>query len=185
MSSLFGPSTPQPTLYQTLHPSAAKPQPVSKKTDKTPAIKIATSNLFDLNPSKDNASLLFNLELDYLGGQDIINFLRTDTVNGAIQDNVIKGISEINQNYGSLNIFKLQNIESEYFDNFDINLLDHIPDPVNDLSINEIFLNSGTNYYIDNYTGQITFYFINLNNQKIEIEFLQVKSNLNSTIFSS
>ena len=162
------------------------------------AIKVATSNLFNLGEPPNNPDTLTDLLFEDIGGQDIINVLRTDTVNGiSVKNNLISNLANINDKYGSLKIIPLSGSESDRFQAFEIDLLGYIPDIIVDLGYTSGQDNSKVtyptgnyssvfpaNYYVDS-SGNITFYFVNLNNEQIEVEFLNIDANLGATKFIS
>ena len=165
-------------------------KPVNPKPDTTATVnnkknnfvKVATKELFNLGDPPNNPNTLVDLYLEDMGGQDIINITRTDTVNGiSIANNKIVNLTNINDKHNSLNIIPLNNPESEYFASFQLDLLSYIPDPAFDLTT--YLTNTGTTYYVD-ILGNITFYFINLNNEEVEVQFLNIDANLGETKFT-
>lgn len=78
----------------------------------------------DLVPIEVMADLLF----EEIGGQELINIARNDTING--QSTVyrpIKNLSKLALRYSPLNIVALQNTSNSYFNNFPIKLDERTP----------------------------------------------------------
>jgi hypothetical protein len=170
---------------------SAKPATVTKvavSAAPKDVIKVATSNLFNLGEPPINPDTLTDLLFQEMGGQDIINVLRTDTVNGSsFKNNVITNLSTINEKFNSLNLITMSGESSGYFKSMHYELLDHIPEGktliagVDPLPVT-VVSNVPTNYYVDPVTGDITFYFSGLSDdQQVQFEFIEMKRNPKST----
>ncbi|CAB4242196.1 hypothetical protein UFOVP222_46 [uncultured Caudovirales phage] len=190
---------PAGTTVPSVSTLSAKPievLPVATKLAKS-VIKVATSNLFNLGEPPTNPDTLTNLLFEDIGGQDIINVLRTDTVNGAsFKNNMIVNLTSINQNYSPLTLITLSKDQAGYFKSFPYNLLSYIPDPATDLgytvgqdvSIAQYPVSADPTthlpqqYYVDPKTGDVIFYFVNLTEEHlVEFEFIQSNNNKKTT----
>jgi hypothetical protein len=145
-----------------------KPEP------NTPSLPPATSNkspvksapidtiLFDDNSM--SIDRMFNLILEDIGGQELINIARNDIINGqTVSYQPIKNLSSIQQQYNPNNILGIQNTSDRYFSNFSIKFENKIPNYINDLN--------KSNVYLDNQTGDLVIETVNMEtDEQIEIE---------------
>ena len=126
-------------------------------------IKTATPDivLFDDEsvPTEQMADLIF----ENIGGQELINIARNDTINGQnISYQPIKNIRSIQQSYNPNNILGLQKTSDKYFSGFSIRFDQKTPDVGNGLD--------GTNVYIDDF-GSLVIEATGLNNdEQIEVQ---------------
>lgn len=116
----------------------------------------------DLVPIEFMTDLIF----ENIGGQELINIARNDTINGqSISYQPIQNLTDIQKQYNPNNIISLQQTSEKYFDNFSIKLDTKIPNVGNGPN--------GDNVYIDSATGNITVDFINLAvDEQVELEIL-------------
>jgi hypothetical protein len=116
--------------------------------------------------------LMTDLVFENIGGHELINVARNDTVNGQqISYQLIKNLSNIEQQYNPNNILGLQSTSNQYFNNFPIKLDQKVPR-----------FPSGPNQsyvYSDIQTGDIVVEAVNLNpDEQIEIQIV-----VNGTIY--
>jgi hypothetical protein len=135
-------------------------------------IKTATPDivLFDDDsvPTEQMADLIF----ENIGGQELINITRNDTINGQnISYQPIKNIRSIQQSYNSNNILGLQKTSDKYFSGFSIRFDQKTPNEGNGLN--------GTNVYVDN-SGNLVIEAVGLNND----EQLEVQLSTSGTIYT-
>jgi len=108
--------------------------------------------------------IMADLIFENIGGQELINIARNDTVNG--QDVIyqpIKNLSSIQQQYNPNNIVSLQATSDKYFQNFSIKLENKIPDVGNGPN--------GEHVYIDSETGDLVIDVINIEDgEQIQVE---------------
>ena len=135
-------------------------------------IKTATPDivLFDDDsvPTEQMADLIF----ENIGGQELINIARNDTINGQnISYQPIKNIRSIQQSYNPNNILGLQKTSDKYFSGFSIRLDQKYPYVGNGLN--------GANVYIDNF-GALIIEAIGLNDD----EQLEVQLSTDGTIYT-
>jgi alpha-L-arabinofuranosidase len=107
---------------------------------------------------------MFNLILEDIGGQELINIARNDIINGqTVSYQPIKNLSSIQQQYNPNNILGIQNTSDRYFSNFSIKFENKIPNYINDLN--------KSNVYLDNQTGDLVIETVNMEtDEQIEIE---------------
>ena len=104
-----------------------------------------------------------DLIFENIGGQELINIARNDTINGQnISYQPIKNIRSIQQSYNPNNILGLQKTSDKYFSGFSIRFDQKTPDVGNGLD--------GTNVYIDDF-GSLVIEATGLNNdEQIEVQ---------------
>lgn len=129
-----------------------------------PAVKTAPIDTILFNDDSVSVERMFNLILEDIGGQELINIARNDIVNGqTISYQPIKNLSSIQQQYNYNNILGIQNTSDKYFSNFSIKLENKIPNAGNGPS--------GSNVYLDNQTGSLVIETVNMeNDEQIEVE---------------
>jgi hypothetical protein len=108
--------------------------------------------------------IMTDLIFENIGGQELINIARNDTVNGqTIIYQPIKNLTTIQQQYNPNNIVSLQATSDKYFQNFSIKFDEKVPD--------EGTGPGGAHVYIDPITGELVVEAINLNSdEQVEVE---------------
>ena len=146
-------------------------------TEVRPAIKPATPELVSLGSESLPIDYMTDLLFEDIGGQELINISRGDTINGLdILYQPIKNIASILFQYNPQNILRLQDTSASYFRNFPINLENRIPDCGTGPNCNIV--------YLDTDTGDIVINVINLeNNEQVEVQIMSSGSILNDTIY--
>jgi len=130
----------------------------------TSQVKSATKDIILFDDGAVPVDLMADLIFEDIGGQELINIARRDTVNGQkISYQPIKNLSSIEQQYNPNNIISLQATADKYFANFPIKLDDKIPEngggPL------------GEYVYIDVVTGDLIVEAVNLElDEQIEIQ---------------
>ena len=121
-------------------------------------------------PVEIMADLLF----ENIGGQELINIARNDTVNGQqVIYQPIKNLSTIQQQYNPNNIVSLQATSDKYFQNFSIKFESKVPNVGNGPN--------GEHVYIDPQTGELIIEAINIQ----EGEQIQVEITSSGTIYEA
>lgn len=141
-----------------------------------PYVKVATKDIIlsdDVVPAEIMSDLLF----EDIGGQEIINILRNDLVNGQnILYNPVKNINAIYVQNNSKNIVAIQNTSESIFKNYPIDLLSKIPNVGNGPS--------GETVYIDPISEDIILEFINIEQDEyVDVQILSSGHLLNDTIY--
>ena len=149
-TSLISPSSGAAAIVATV----AAPKP----------IKTATPDIILFDDSTVPIEVITDLIFENIGGQELINIARSDTVNGQkITYQPIKNLSSLQQQYNPNNILSVSDTANRYFAGFSIKLEDKIPNVANGLN--------GENVYIDPETGDINIDLINLQgDEQIEIQ---------------
>ena len=159
ISNIVTTSNPPPPVTPT--PKAPSPvQSVSAKPTKTAPIDTILYPSDDQLPVEIMADLIF----ENIGGQELINIARNDTVNGQqVVYQPIKNLTQIQQQYNPNNIVSLQATSDKYFQNFSIKLDNKVPEEGNGPG--------GAHVYIDPQTGDLVIEAINLAaDEQIEVE---------------
>jgi hypothetical protein len=129
-----------------------------------PPVKTAPIDTVLFNDDEVLPELMEKLIFENIGGHELINIARNDTVNGqTISYQPIKNLSSLQQQYNPNNILSLQSTSDKYFANFAIKLENKIPSIGNGPS--------GSVVYIDVLTGSLVVDVINMNgDEQVEIE---------------
>ena len=108
--------------------------------------------------------IMTDLIFENIGGQELINIARNDTVNGQkIIYQPIKNLIKIQQQYNPNNIVSLQDTSDKYFQNFSIKIDEKVP--------NNPTGPNGSHVYIDPITGELIVEAVSLEtDEQIEIE---------------
>ena len=118
--------------------------------------------------------IMADLIFENIGGQELINIARNDTVNGqTILYQPIKNLTAIQQQYNPNNIVSLQATSDKYFQNFSIKFDDKVPKPGTGPD--------GSSVYIDPQTGELVIEAINL----AEDEQIEVEITISGTIYEA
>ena len=145
---------------------ATPPAPISPITYTPPAppVKTATPDIVLFNDETVPIEVMEDLLFENIGGQELINIARSDTINGQpISYQPIKNISAIQQQYNPNNIVSLQQTSNRFFAGFSIKLEDKIPNEGNG--------SNGSNIYIDSNTGNLTIELVKLeSDEQVEIQ---------------
>ena len=141
------------------------------------AIKIATSNLFILNEPELEIEQMANMIIQEIGGIELITISRNTLISEQeINYQPIKNIADTSLQYNPLNILAIQDVDSEYFDKFPINLDKYIPNVGNGTGGAYVYINSNNEVVVES---------VNLQpGQSIEIQFLSFGSTISGTIYT-
>jgi hypothetical protein len=148
-------TTPTPPTPQT--PSQPPPTP-------PPPARTAPIDTILFNNDDMPIELMFDLIFEDIGGQELINIARNDTINGQnIIYQPIKNLTQIQRQYNPNNILSLQDTMDKYFENFSIIFEDKIPDVGNGIN--------GEFVYIDPNNGDLVIEVINLEeDEQVQID---------------
>lgn len=126
-------------------------------------VKTATPQYVLFNDDEVPVDVIVDLLFENVGGQELLNISRHDTVQGQkILYQPIKNLNILNEEYNPNNLIRLQQTSDKFFANYTIKLSDKIPTIGNGLN--------GDNVYLDN-DGNLIIEFVNLNNdEQIEIQ---------------
>lgn len=126
-------------------------------------VKTATPDIVLFDDELLSIDLMSDLIFENIGGQELINISRNDTINGQeISYQLIKNSKSLQQLYNSNNIVGLQKTLDKYFLGFSILFDNKIPEIGNGPN--------GNNLYIDEF-GNLVIEFVNLSSdEQIEVE---------------
>ena len=132
--------------------TSATPYVPTRSSPTTPAqkIKVATPDIILFDDSTVPIEVMTDLIFEDIGGQELINIARFDTINGQnISYQPIKNLSLINQEYNPNNIIGLQKTSSLYFAGFAIKLEDKVPTITNSPDNNPVYMDQFGNIIVD------------------------------------
>lgn len=114
----------------------------------------------EATPIEVMADILF----ENIGGQELINIARNDTVNGqTVIYQPIKNLSTIQQQYNPNNIVSLQSTSDKYFQNFSIKFDTKVPNVGNGPN--------GEHVYIDTDNGGLVIEVVNIEDgEQVQVE---------------
>jgi hypothetical protein len=129
--------------------------------------------IFNDKDIEDNAEAIVDLLFENIGGQELLQIARYDTVNGQeVLYQPIKNLNIIQEEYNPNNILELQKTSDRIFDNFPIKLDPTIPEEYTVVGVTE-------NVYLDA-DGNMVIELINLEgSEQVEVEITS-----NGTIYS-
>jgi hypothetical protein len=129
--------------------------------------------IFNDKDIEDNAEAMVDLLFENIGGQELLQISRYDTVNGQeVLYQPIKNLNIIQEEYNPNNIIKLQKTSDRIFANFPIKIEPTIP-------IESTIPGTTQNVYLDA-SGNLVIELINLEgNEQVEVEITR-----NGTIYS-
>jgi hypothetical protein len=124
----FTPSVPSKPVEPT------PPQPVPLISKERQPVKYATPEDVLIDTNDLPIDLILKLTLEKIGGLELINLVRHDTVNGQnIIYRPVKNISQIAIDYNPQNMINMPDSADSYFKNFAIKLENHVQQTTNEL----------------------------------------------------
>jgi hypothetical protein len=158
-------SQPAPSPVSPTPPTPAPTISVASSIAKTITnpIKTATPDIVLFDDSIVPVEVMADLIFEDIGGQELINISRTDTINGQkILYQPIKNINSINQEYNPNNILGLQKTSDRHFAGYAIKFEERVPTVTNSPDNNPAYADASGNIVIDS---------INLNSdEQVEIQ---------------
>jgi len=128
-------SPPSPQIIPTIYSTAINS-----------AVKTATPDIVLFDDDLVPIEIMTDLIFEDIGGQELINIARRDTINGQkISYQPIKNMSDIEQRYNSNNLISLQATSDQYFANFQIQLKDKTPNAGTGPHQTYVYLTTDTN----------------------------------------
>jgi hypothetical protein len=159
-------SNPDYKKVNLVNPTPLTPSTIGSAVSNNNVNPVLTAPIDTILFNDDNVpiEIMTDLIFENIGGQELINIARNDTVNGqTIIYQPIKNLTQIQQQYNPNNIVSLQATSDKYFQNFSIKFDDKVPsNPTGP---------SGEHVYIDPETGELVVEAVNLEpDEQIEIE---------------
>lgn len=141
------------------------------------AVKAATTDIVLFDDESMPIEIMADLIFENIGGQELINIVRSDLVNGqTVLYQPIKNLSNVYFQYNPQNILSLQDTDSNYFKKFPINFNSKVPE-------------CGTGpdcaiVYIDSETGDLIINVVNLaRDEQVEVSIVSDGEVLDDTIY--
>jgi hypothetical protein len=160
------------SIGTSVSPTPTVPTTPTSTTPPPPPIKTAAPDIILFDDLSVSIEVMTDLIFENIGGQELINIARNDTINGQnIIYQPIKNLSTIQQLYNPNNIVSLQQTSEKYFQNFSIKLEEKIPEIGNGPN--------GSHVYIDSLTGDLVIELINI----LEGEQVESQISINGTIY--
>jgi len=157
-------------------PTPVPPKPPAPLPPPPPPPKTAPIDTVLIDQDTIDIDIMQDLIWEDIGGQELINIARNDTVNGqSISYQPIKNITAIQQQYNPNNIVALQNTSDKYFANFSIKLETKLPGE------GEGGGPDGAYVYIEDTTGDLIVELINIEPD----EQIEVQISLSGTIYEA
>lgn len=157
-------------------PTPVPPKPPAPPPPPPPPPKTAPIDTVLIDEETIDIDIMQDLIWEDIGGHELINIARNDTVNGqSISYQPIKNITSIQQQYNPNNIVALQNTSDKYFANFSIKLETKLPDE------GEGSGPDGAYVYIEDVTGDLIVELINIEPD----EQIEVQISLSGTIYEA
>lgn len=146
-------------------------------TTESPAVKSATPEIILFDDETTPIELMTDLIFEDIGGQELINIIRTDIINGQnVTYQPIKNLTNLYFQYNPQNILSLQDTDYNYFKKFPINFATKIP-----------ICGTGPNcsiVYIDPDTGDLVINVVNMaRDEQVEISIVSDGEILDDTIY--
>lgn len=157
-----GVDLPPYTVPPTIPPSSNN-SPITQ-TPPPPPVKTAPIDTILFDDDAVPIEIMADLIFENIGGHELINIARNDTVNGQqVIYQPIKNLTKIQQEYNPNNIVALQATSDKYFENFAIKFDVKVPETGTG--------ENGAHVYIDPATGSLVVEAINLDSdEQIELE---------------
>jgi hypothetical protein len=151
--------------------------PINPTTAKDGSVKSATPDIILFNDETTPIEIMTDLIFENIGGQELINIIRTDIINGQdLNYQPIKNLTSLYLQYNPQNILSLQDTDYNYFKKFPINFSSKIPvcGTGPDCSI----------VYIDPETGNLVINVVNLGrDEQVEVSIVSDGVVLDDTIY--
>jgi hypothetical protein len=140
-------------------------------------VKAATTDIILFDDETTPIEIMTDLIFENIGGQELINILRSDIINGQnISYQPIKNLTNLYFQYNPQNILALQDTDSNYFKKFPINFSAKVPS-----------CGTGPNcsiVYIDSETGNLVINVVNLGrDEQVEVSIVADGEVLDDTIY--
>jgi len=140
-------------------------------------VQAATPDIILFDDETTPIEIMTDLIFENIGGQELINILRSDIINGQnVSYQPIKNLTNLYFQYNPQNILALQDTDSNYFKKFPINFSSKVPS-----------YGTGPNgsiVYIDPGTGNLVINVVNLGrDEQVEVSIVSDGEVLDDTIY--
>ena len=151
------------------------------------SVKIATPELLNFSDSTLTEDVMVDLIFEDIGGQEIINVVRNDIINGQnVTYQLVKNLSDLAYQYRSENIVPLSRTDKDYFKNFAISIYTKTPECGSGYDIlDDVEVPNCKYVYVDPNTGDLVIDLINLKpEEQVEVQVISDITQLHDTIYS-
>lgn len=154
---------PTPSTPSTITSKPSNISPVTQ-TPPPPPVKTAAIDTILFDEEAIPIQIMSDLIFENIGGQELINVARNDTVNGQqIIYQPIKNLTQIQQEYNPNNILAIQATSDKYFQNYAIKFESKVPTDGGGPN--------GEHVYIDSKSGSLIVEAVNIQeDEQIEVE---------------
>lgn len=150
--------------------------PSINSVDISSAIKPASPDIILFDSDSLPIEIMTDLIFEDIGGQELINIARNDTINGQnIVYQPIKNLAYVFSKYNSKNIVPLQDTSDSFFANFSIKLEDYLPIEGNGPGGQSVYIDSEGNLVVEIVNAQP--------DEQIQIEILNTGELFDGTIY--
>lgn len=140
-------------------------------------VKVARPDIILFDDETTPIEIMTDLIFENIGGQELINILRSDIINGQnVSYQPIKNLTNLYFQYNPQNILALQDTDSNYFKKFPINFASKVP-----------YCGTGPDcaiVYIDSETSNLIINVVNLGrDEQVEVSIISDGEVLDDTIY--
>ena len=141
------------------------------------SIRSARPDIILFDDESTPIEIMTDLIFENIGGQELINILRSDIINGQnVIYQPIKNLTNLYFQYNPQNVLALQDIDSNYFKKFSINFANKVPECGTGPNCSKV--------YIDEETGNLIINVINLaRDEQVEVSIISDGEVLDDTIY--
>lgn len=141
-------------------------------------VRVATPDIILFDPELVPIEVMTDLIFENIGGRELINIVRNDTINGqSVVYTPIRNLSAISYEYNSLSLIPMPKTQEKYFNNFSYKLDAFLPE------IGEGTGPNGETIYIDE-NGDLIINIINTKDtDEVDVQILEAESTIDGTIY--
>ncbi len=150
--------------------------PTPKTFSDFASVKIATPDIIIFDDEQIEIDAIADLLFENIGGQELINIARNDTINGqSVIYHPIKNVSQLANKYNPQNILYVPQTAYSFFNNFPLKFVNYIPNRGKGLN--------GESTYLDE-SGNLVINLINIKpNEEVEVQVFDRPNIFNDTIY--
>ena len=150
--------------------------PVKGTDFDTDSVKAARPDIIIFDSDQVEIDAIADLLFEEIGGQELINIARNDTINGqSVIYHPIKNINQLANKYNSQNILYIPQTSYSFFNNFPLKFVNYLP--------NEGLGPDGKPTYLDA-SGNLVINLVNLKpNEEVEVQVFDRPNIFNDTIY--
>jgi len=139
------------------------------------SVKVATPDIIIFDNENIEVDAITDLLFENIGGQELINIARNDTINGqSIIYNPIKNTGRLANKYNSQNIIFIPQTSFSFFNNFPLRFVNYLP--------NQGTGPNGESVYLDS-SGDLIINLVNMKpNEEVEVQVFDRPNIFNGTI---